>query len=396
MWGCFADSTEQSRQLVDTLCATAKKGLSDCYLRKGFLGKNGFIKTAGKLSMALNLRYIIIAQIGIRRWLSCYGRERSALPDLWPFIWSRGGKINRAGDLGLAIWAGAESDKPCCGVFVKRLVKTWPGLRRACNAVELAWVVQGLAAYSKFGVEESGHLEVLEDAHRRLTALHCHSSGLFARHRRGGATEVLGRAVACFADQVYPITALAAFGEYYHDPVSIHTALSAAEAICRLQGRNGQWWWHYDPERAKVVEEYPIFSVHQDAMAPMALLAVDKVAGTDHSFYIERGLAWLDEFNELKKKMIRPAEGIVWRDIHRREIRKSYRLVRGLLAAGNFPVAHQLAGRNLFGYVLNRQCRPYHLGWILYAWAGNLPESGDAAIAGGAKKTFNRPLREYN
>jgi hypothetical protein len=29
---------------------------------------------------------------------------------------------------------------------------------------------------------------------------------------------------------------------------------------------------------------------------------------------------------------------------------------------------HRLAGRNLFGYVVNRECRPYELGWLLYAW----------------------------
>jgi hypothetical protein len=31
-----------------------------------------------------------------------------------------------------------------------------------------------------------------------------------------------------------------------------------------------------------------------------------------------------------------------------------------------------LAGTNLFGYGVNEECRPYHLGWILYAWAGHL------------------------
>jgi hypothetical protein len=30
---------------------------------------------------------------------------------------------------------------------------------------------------------------------------------------------------------------------------------------------------------------------------------------------------------------------------------------------------HRLTGKNLFGYVVNRECRPYELGWLLYAWA---------------------------
>jgi hypothetical protein len=30
---------------------------------------------------------------------------------------------------------------------------------------------------------------------------------------------------------------------------------------------------------------------------------------------------------------------------------------------------HRLAGKCFFGFRINRKCRPYHLGWILYAWA---------------------------
>jgi hypothetical protein len=70
--------------------------------------------------------------------------------------------------------------------------------------------------------------------------------------------------------------------------------------------------------------------------------------------------------------MIVPQENIVWRDVHRREIHKMYRLVRGALIAGRLHRVHRLAGKNLFGYAINKECRPYELGWILYAWAGQV------------------------
>jgi hypothetical protein len=122
-------------------------------------------------------------------------------------------------------------------------------------------------------------------------------------------------------------------------------------------------------KRGTIAEEYPVFSVHQDGMAPMALRAIDKVAGTNHNPNIEKGLMWLRGQNELNKNMTLHEEGIIFRDIHRREIHKMYRLTRGALTTAGLHTAHRLAGRNLFGYTVNKECRPYHLGWILYAWA---------------------------
>jgi hypothetical protein len=70
--------------------------------------------------------------------------------------------------------------------------------------------------------------------------------------------------------------------------------------------------------------------------------------------------------------MIEPEQGIIWRDIHRREIFKMFRLIRSFLITMGLTGAHQLSGKNLFGYVVNRECRPYELGWLLYAWAGEI------------------------
>lgn len=325
--------------------------------------------------MTLNLRYIIIAQIGIKRWLRlCSGSDRLLL-DFWEYIYSRRCEINNAGDLGLAIWAGVESDMDNCSVFTEKLASDWPQLRRACTAAELAWVVQGMTLFSQTQLITDQLTDVLKDAHSRLMSLYCHNTRLFARHHhRVGVKQAISRRIACFADQVYPILALANYGRHFNDAQNIDVATAVAETICRLQGPKGQWWWHYDLKTGTVAEEYPVFSVHQDAMAPMALLAIDKVAGTNHTTYIEKGLMWLNESNELQAKMILPQQGVIWRDIHRLEIGKMYRVVRGALAAAGWNSIHRTARSNLFGYVMNKECRPYHLGWILYAWADQLPK----------------------
>ena len=52
--------------------------------------------------------------------------------------------------------------------------------------------------------------------------------------------------VGCFADQAYPIQALARHHAVTGDENSLLAADRCAAHIVRLQGPAGQWWWHYD------------------------------------------------------------------------------------------------------------------------------------------------------
>lgn len=98
-----------SQKTIELSCATALKGLADCYSGKEFFKqKSVFNNHEILLSMAHNLRYIIIAQIGIKHWLNFHADCDTSLPDFWEYIYSRNREINHPGDLGLAIWAGMK------------------------------------------------------------------------------------------------------------------------------------------------------------------------------------------------------------------------------------------------------------------------------------------------
>jgi hypothetical protein len=298
----------------------------------------------------------------------------ASLPNLWQRILACVDGINHIGDFALLLWAAAESGRDDCNKFAKMLVQHWPDGQQTCNAVELGWIVQSLVRLGEVAGLNSEVSEALKAARKKLLGLYNPSSRLFARHNRPGLCGLLSRRIACFADQVYPILALANYGRRFHDSQSSDTAVAVAETICRLQGPMGQWWWHYDVQTGKVAEEYPVFSVHQHGMAPMALLAIDETASTDHTKYIEAGLMWLTGQNELSLTMIQPQQGVVWRDIYRREIGKMFRFVRGGLSLAGLNRAHRLMGGRWLGHVVNTECRPYELGWLLYAWAGELAE----------------------
>ena len=62
---------------------------------------------------------------------------------------------------------------------------------------------------------------------------------------------------------------------------ALQNSLQCANAICNLQGPLGQWWWHYDSMTGRVAERYPVYSVHQHAMAPMALFAAQDACNAD-------------------------------------------------------------------------------------------------------------------
>jgi hypothetical protein len=267
------------------------------------------------------------------------------------------------GDLALVCWAAAETGHPDLPLATKRLAAADSPARGAVYTVDAAWVVAALAAVRDAGgtAETEAHLE-----RARLRLLEGVRGRAVYAHEVGGSGLVPGyRAhVGCFADQVYPIQALARVG----DDEAVATAGSVAAAICAAQGRDGQWWWHYDARTGRVVEGYPVYSVHQHAMAPMALLDLAEAGGTTYLDAIARGVHWLAKPAETDATLL-PGEPVVtWRKVARADPRKA---VRGLRAATTRVHSHWRVGlldRAFPPTTVDRECRPYELGWLLYTW----------------------------
>jgi len=359
-------------QMVKSLSNTAKTGLRRFYPQtSNDLPYSTGLDSRGNWQLkGVSLRYAAISQIGISQWIRYHPKDKTTLPILWPKIADNHDKITHIGDFALALWAGVTSEADNCDIFARALSLGWQAQADLCNAVELAWIVQAcVLALLEHNDLKSCLEPLLREAKNRLVSLFKPQHNLFRRHNRTGLKEVIGKRVACFADQVYPIIALSTYGRCFDDKHSTELAARAAEQICRLQGHLGQWWWHYDTAEGRVCEEYPVFSVHQDAMAPMAIMANDRLTGLNHRRKIELGLRWSFGNNELNENLILDDTGIIWRDIEKREPVKISRILRGFLSVAGLQSLHRLAGKCFFGFRINRECRPYHLGWILYAWA---------------------------
>lgn len=364
-------NVDDFNEMVDILCQTAKLGLKKFYQSGDAMPYTTGLD--GQQQWCLkgdSIRYAAISQIGIAKWLKCHPEDSEIIPDLWPRISSGFEAITHIGDMALSLWAGVDSQAQDADKFARGLIDFWSRQSDICNSVELGWVVQ---AFTRLSCEKGGlssdFEKVLLEAHSRLANLFNSESKLFQRHNRSSFSQSVSRRVACFADQVYPIVAMSNYGMAFDDKRSIEMSSGAVEQICKYQGSLGQWQWHYDVAGNKLSEEYPVFSVHQDSMAPMAVLVGDKASSSDHMKEIELGVRWLFGDNELQQDLVLQDQGIVWRDIERREPEKFSRSARGLCCVLGLNGIQRSLG-NLFGkFKVNYECRPYHLGWILYAWA---------------------------
>jgi hypothetical protein len=270
-------------------------------------------------------------------------------------------EIKDLGDLACVAWAA--SSVGCSGIapLLERLSEEFAKVA-SVYSVELAWCLSALVAGSA-----DAPADAAKSVAARLLSGFTSESGVFP-HVIGPGAGVLRGHVACFADQVYPTQALSRYHAAFDAPSALSAATRCGEKICDLMGPNGQWWWHYDSRNGNVIEGYPVYSVHQDAMGPMALLDLQDAGGPDFSDEIRRSLAWMEEASEVGHTLIDEEQGVIWRKVGRAEPGKLTRSIR----AGTSLVHEGLRLRPLDSLFpptrIDYESRPYHLGWVLDTW----------------------------
>jgi hypothetical protein len=270
--------------------------------------------------------------------------------------------LKRLGDVALVLWAACTVGHPDQRSVTDRLLAFLPD-EKAYPTVEVAWTLAALCAASDIRAEPLRHRLA-----RRLIDSYEPSAATFP-HVLGASAGRLRQHVSCFADLVYPTHALARYASLCGDPEAREVALLCARGICARQGPDGQWWWHYDHRSGRIVEPYPVYAVHQDAMAPMALFAVEDATGVMFDAEIGRSLDWLALAPELGGgSLIDEHAGLIWRKVARREPNKLSRYVQAM--ASRFHQELRVPGLDMIlpARVIDYEDRPYHLGWLLYAW----------------------------
>lgn len=277
--------------------------------------------------------------------------------------------------LATALWAGALAGDARAARLVDRLDRTL--VVEASESAALGQALRGLIAGAEgFPEARDPALALARRCAAALLSRHSAEAAVFRAmpRRPSGMRSLLGARITSFASQVYPLLGLATL--HAHSGEAPPPALRAtAEFLVRAQGSLGQWWWLYAPGTAAVLEGYPVYSVHQDGMALMGLLPVEALGEGSYREALGRGLEWLDR-NELATALVGGSPPFICRNIQRRgsDADAPFGIGRGNFArvvarslaprpAGNRTEADPATLEPL------RECRSYHLGWLLYAQA---------------------------
>lgn len=354
---------------VRELNSLAARGLVSMFDTEKQLFCHRLVRTErGLVREGLSPRYTIMTLLGLRALERNGGSTPFDAQVLYESFARDTSWIHGAGDLGLMVWltatfAPADLIRFFRGVNLEAALDRYADARQE-RTTELAWFLAGLAHAAIGSPKMAAALTDLavETYHRmkQNQGPYGFFGHMSEKKSLGG---ILRGRIGSFADQIYPIYAMAKFAAAFNVKEALGSALSCASAICRAQGALGQWWWLYDSRTGRTSSQYPVYSVHQHGMAPMGLFAVEQATGRSFKENIDRGLRWVYGSNELGVDMRDLTQNLIWRCILPKNKWTLYRDTAMSLVRPPKESASVIPLEVLF------EERPYESGWLLYAFA---------------------------
>jgi hypothetical protein len=348
----------------------------------------------GMMREGLSPRYTMMTLMGLHRVEEAGGVSPIEIQPTLQALLANLGWVKDIGDLGVLLWTCALIAPERLGEIESRIDLTsaltrYPSAKRGVT-MELAWFLTGLSNWVLACPEKQSQLRDLAFQTFARLKKNRGEQGFFGHLARGASVSAMARGrIGSFADQVYPIYGMTRFSQAYREESALQLALQCGRGLCEAQGSLGQWWWHYDSLSGRVLEGYPVFSVNQHAMGPMTMFALGEAAQSDFTPWIYRGLNWINAANELGFNMEDDEAGVIWRCQYRPTSQvKTY--LKAALSRGDSAKPYE-AKKDL---KVLFECRPYELGWLLYAFgarAGSDTSSFSVACAVGTAALGNSP-----
>lgn len=144
--------------------------------------------------------------------------------------------------------------------------------------------------------------------------------------------------------------------------------LRIARKLVQLQGPDGQWSWMHHVPSGRIVDYYPVFSVHQYGYAPFFLVEAIDQGFEEFRQPLLKGFNWILGQNELKETMVSPEHRVVWRRLIRKGPNtKLAKVLRGALAA-YLGVKARIQGPD--SVEIDRQCHGFEMALPLCIFSG--------------------------
>jgi hypothetical protein len=313
------------------------------------------------------LRYSINSLLGLKRAAqtgvdSPLARDVDDLVER--FLDRNYARVGNYGDLGLLLVLLADSfEAGPAEDALRRIgeVATADGAA-ALPLQEVCWMLWGATALARYEVD--GSTAVASNLFRILHRDFLNRDSLLPHHTK----RLWRRNSVSFGGVVYFLRALHEYADCFGDEYAESLFRYGVGRVLDLQGSRGEWPWMIDVSTAAVIDLYPVYSVHQDSMSMLFLLpALDRgLAGVRDS--IERSYSWVLGQNEISTSMIHEAPFFRYRSLERRGgLQRPRRYVRSLPGIVRFSRRYPANAR---GVRINRECRSYEMGWVVYVWAG--------------------------
>jgi len=274
--------------------------------------------------------------------------------------------VRSAGDVGLLLWFTAvcapERLPAVLNDFDVNATLALCADSRRGHTQGLAWFLAGVAHARQADLRlHEDLIDVAVAAFRKLLR-NQRERGLFGHVASPRSVcEIVSTCFGTFADQIYAVYALTTFAQSFEIEEPLESALNCANALCALQGDRGQWWFRYDTRKGCVADRYPVYSAHQDGMAPTALLALEEATGQKFHAAVWKGLSWIAANNELGTDLRSSDQAVIWHSIEtQKRITRHWETACSCLHLAREPVMKRLR----IGY----EIRPDHFGWLLYAF----------------------------
>lgn len=288
------------------------------------------------------------------------------------------------GDLGLLLCLSSRADAQWTGRALEISASRWEREKKQLDSMQLSWLLMGLIEARDQRTVSNVH-SLLEKTFASLLGCYNASAHLFAFERFRGNFLYYRRpyrhVLGSFASQAYPLLALSTYIKAFPNHTLTRILKQCADRVCELQGPQGEWWWIYDVRHSRVIQDFPVYSVHQDGMAPMALLSTMEVLD-DAKFLepISRGLRYLFEYREPRsgEGFINATQDRIWRAVVRDLPGEDPADLPFGLSRLEFEKITSVGWRGFLkrrreipnhGFRLLKETRPYCPGWILFAYA---------------------------
>ena len=271
--------------------------------------------------------------------------------------------------LGAYLWLAARSMPESLSSLYEKIVLSDALDRfnenREGRTIDLCFLLIGLSEIRLSDGDEPVYLDELAYMTRQLLFVCYGGFGIFRAMHHLKQTPKKWVKYGRFTDQAFAIYAFMRYAQAFDDDQCLKIASECAQHLAENQGELGQWWDLYDAERGKLVRRYPVYSMHQDALAPLALLGIGDRTGHDYSDEVNAGVHWLRRNNEIDMPMISSSLHLIWEGIHDSK--------RKLYQDESFSSLTYRPGKEKPRTLsASFECRPSHLGWLLFALSGYL------------------------